>query len=333
MDQDRITELINKSEITSIVNSYFRALDEKNFDAQHFASIFTPQAKVTRPNGASLIGPEEISASHEKSFTRFEGSQHFVAGHDISLDGSTANVRANLIAMHMWQGSKSDANKLDNFFIAGGVLHATLMQSDGQWRISQMSNAVLWRAGGFRDMMQTGTRRAKFAERCRFPASSFVVPMRRQLGRLKQGDRRCGLWCSRKPLRTAKRAGPRPSARGVRGDGPVHRGAGQGRRLRGRRRPQEQRPGQAHRLRWSRPHGHRRAVRRDAASWSPASRSGRSRTWTRRWPGRSAPPIPCRAKSEMEIRPFYEAADLAEFMTPEELSAPREGDRGKLGVA
>ncbi len=156
MDQDRTTELINKSEITSIVNSYFRALDENNFDAQNFASIFTPQAKVTRPNGASMTGPEEISASHEKSFTRFEGSQHFVAGHDISLDGRTANVRANLIAMHMWQGSKADANKLDNFFIAGGVIHATLMQSDGQWKISQMSNAVLWRAGGFRDMMQTG---------------------------------------------------------------------------------------------------------------------------------------------------------------------------------
>ena len=157
MDQDRMTELINKSEITSTVNSYFRALDEKNFDAQHLASIFTPQAKVTRPNGASLIGPAEISASHAKSFTRFEGSQHFVAGHDISLDGSTATVRANLIAMHMWQGSKADANKLDNFFIAGGVVQATLMQSEGQWKISQMSNVVLWRAGGFRDVMQTGT--------------------------------------------------------------------------------------------------------------------------------------------------------------------------------
>ena len=157
MDQDRITELINKSAITSIVNSYFRALDEKNLDARHFASIFTPQAIVTRPNGASMIGPEEISASHQKSFTRFEGSQHFVAGHDISLDGTTANVRANLIAMHMWQGSHTDANKLDNFFVAGGVIHATLMQSDGQWRISQMRNAVRWRAGGFRDIMQTGT--------------------------------------------------------------------------------------------------------------------------------------------------------------------------------
>jgi hypothetical protein len=156
MDQDRITELIDKSEIMRVVNSYFRALDEKTFAPRHFAAIFTPQAKVTRPNGASIVGPDEISASHEKSFSRFEGSQHFVAGHDISLDGRTATVRANLIAMHMWQGSKTDANKLDNFFIAGGVIHATLTQLDGQWKISQMSNAVLWRAGGFRDMKQTG---------------------------------------------------------------------------------------------------------------------------------------------------------------------------------
>lgn len=49
--------------------------------------------------------------------------------------------------------------------------------------------------------------------------------------------------------------------------------------------------------------------------------------WVKRFPN----PMP--GKSEVEIRPFYEAADLAEFMTPEELSAPRDGERGKLGVA
>jgi len=48
--------------------------------------------------------------------------------------------------------------------------------------------------------------------------------------------------------------------------------------------------------------------------------------WAKRSPNVMA------GKSEMEIRPFYEAADLAEFMTPEELAAPREGERGKLGV-
>ena len=47
--------------------------------------------------------------------------------------------------------------------------------------------------------------------------------------------------------------------------------------------------------------------------------------WAKRSPGVTP--------GEMEIRPFYEAADLAEFMTPEELAAPREGERGKLGVA
>jgi len=38
-------------------------------------------------------------------------------------------------------------------------------------------------------------------------------------------------------------------------------------------------------------------------------------------------------RSEMEIRPFFEAADLADFVTPEELATPREGERGKLGLA
>ena len=49
------------------------------------------------------------------------------------------------------------------------------------------------------------------------------------------------------------------------------------------------------------------------------------------WAKRSPNPMP--GKSEMEIRPFYEAEDLAAFVTPEELANPRTGDRGKLGVA
>jgi hypothetical protein len=49
--------------------------------------------------------------------------------------------------------------------------------------------------------------------------------------------------------------------------------------------------------------------------------------WARRCPN----PMP--GRSEIEIRPFYEAADLADFLTPEDLSTPRDGERGKLGVA
>jgi hypothetical protein len=44
-------------------------------------------------------------------------------------------------------------------------------------------------------------------------------------------------------------------------------------------------------------------------------------------------PNPTSGRSEIEIRPFFEAADLADFVTPEELATPRGGERGKLGVA
>lgn len=51
--------------------------------------------------------------------------------------------------------------------------------------------------------------------------------------------------------------------------------------------------------------------------------------WARRAPN-GMPGV----RGEMEIRPFYEVEDLAEYVTPEELAAPpREGERGKLGVA
>jgi hypothetical protein len=44
-------------------------------------------------------------------------------------------------------------------------------------------------------------------------------------------------------------------------------------------------------------------------------------------------PNPMSGPSEIELRPFYEVADLADYVTPEELATPRDGTRGKLGVA
>jgi hypothetical protein len=50
--------------------------------------------------------------------------------------------------------------------------------------------------------------------------------------------------------------------------------------------------------------------------------------WAKRSPGSAAGP------GMIELRPFLEAADLADFVTPEELAmGQREGTRGKLGVA
>ncbi|TMJ14823.1 MAG: YciI family protein [Alphaproteobacteria bacterium] len=49
------------------------------------------------------------------------------------------------------------------------------------------------------------------------------------------------------------------------------------------------------------------------------------------WAKRCPNPMP--GPSELELRPFFEGEDLADFVTAEELATPREGERGKLGVA
>jgi hypothetical protein len=49
--------------------------------------------------------------------------------------------------------------------------------------------------------------------------------------------------------------------------------------------------------------------------------------WAKRCPDVGSGP------GEIELRPFYEAADLEGFATPEEIANPRGGDRGRLGVA
>jgi hypothetical protein len=45
--------------------------------------------------------------------------------------------------------------------------------------------------------------------------------------------------------------------------------------------------------------------------------------WVKRYP----------MSGDMELRPFMEAADLADYVSPDELATPRTGERGKLGVA
>ena len=156
MNEKQLGALVDKLEIIDVVNSYFHALDEKHLDIQHLRRIFTDDAEVVRPNGLTVIGPQEIGASHEKSFARFESTQHMLTGHETQIEGDMASVRVNVLAMHMWAGGNQDARKQDNFFVAGGVITARLCRVDNGWRISSVENAVKWRAGDFKNMAQTG---------------------------------------------------------------------------------------------------------------------------------------------------------------------------------
>jgi hypothetical protein len=149
----------DRFEIVEVINRYFAALDRRTFDIETFKKVFADHAKVTRPNGMSLIGPEAIASSHAKSLERFRATQHLTSGFVIdSVDQANADLRVNLIALHFWKEGFGDpsASKEDNYFLAGGVVSGSVIKTSSGWRISSLRNDVVWRQGvGFHEVLNT----------------------------------------------------------------------------------------------------------------------------------------------------------------------------------
>ena len=155
-DQERILYTVA---ITEVINRYFAALDQKQFDVPTMRQIFTDDATIQRPNRTTTIGPKEIGDSHSRSLSRFQATQHLTSGFIITLKNDTsAEFRANLVALHLWAEGHGDpnANPNDNYFLAGGVITGHVRLGASGWRMTEIANQVIWRRGaGFQQILQT----------------------------------------------------------------------------------------------------------------------------------------------------------------------------------
>jgi SnoaL-like domain len=151
-----VCETADRAEISGLLSRYFSAIDDKRLDRATMEAVFTADGRMTRPNGASLAGPEAIAASLNESFARFRATHHVSSDHVIDLDADSARIRANLIAMHLWADTERDPNTLQTHFLAGGVVHALAVRTDRGWRISEVSLRNTWRTGsGYAAMLAT----------------------------------------------------------------------------------------------------------------------------------------------------------------------------------
>ena len=151
-------KLLHSVAITEVINRYFAALDQKQFDLTTMRQIFADDAKIVRPNGAVTTGPKAIGDSHSHSLSRFRATQHLTSGFIITLkDATSAEFRANLVAMHLWAEGHGDpsADPNENFFLAGGVITGCLILGVSGWRMTEITNQVSWRRGtGFQQVLQ-----------------------------------------------------------------------------------------------------------------------------------------------------------------------------------
>ena len=155
-DQDK---LMHSVAITQVINRYFAALDQKQFDITNMSQIFADDAKIVRPNGAVTTGPKEIGDSHSHNLNRFRATQHLTSGFIITLkDETSAEFRANLVAMHLWAEGHGDPNvdPNDNYFLAGLVITGQVTLGADGWRITEIIGQATWRRGtGFQEMLKT----------------------------------------------------------------------------------------------------------------------------------------------------------------------------------
>nr|WP_237439880.1 nuclear transport factor 2 family protein [Amycolatopsis rubida] len=141
--------MLATSRIIRTFNCHYRAVDEQQFDAPRFRRVLASDGKIVRPNGAEISGPADIADSHAHSFARFEASQHLLTGHDVELDGAPAEVRANLVAIHLGKDRPVTVRMEDRAF------PADLSQTGHGWRITEVRTRILWRTGYFGELAQT----------------------------------------------------------------------------------------------------------------------------------------------------------------------------------
>ncbi|WP_433622426.1 nuclear transport factor 2 family protein [Nocardia sp. CA-120079] len=139
-DTHQLRELMDRDEITGLVNQLGRALDEGRFD--DFRTIYTADATAKTPGGraegrAALIAQASRNHSDDKRI------QHFITNVMIDLHGDAAEVRANLIATF----APATSAVSEPQYTLGEVYRFDAVRTAQGWRLSRVETTPLWSTG------------------------------------------------------------------------------------------------------------------------------------------------------------------------------------------
>lgn len=127
-----------KLEIMELFSKYLLCLDERKFDTESFAEIFTENAEVSIPSNMTTIrvcsGLKEIRDIHIALFRLVKSSYH-VSGDYIftSLSEKNAEVKCNL-SVYLNPFGEDDSGKL-----AVSTVRFYAVKTDKGWRIQKMN--------------------------------------------------------------------------------------------------------------------------------------------------------------------------------------------------
>ncbi|MEV6429776.1 nuclear transport factor 2 family protein [Nocardia sp. NPDC051463] len=138
-----LRDLVDRNQITVLVDQLGRALDEGRFDDFH--TIYTAEATAKTPGGKAE-GRDALIAQASRNHSDDRRIQHFISNVMIDIKGSTANVRANLIAT--FAPAPTDAKTPPQpQYILGEIYSFDALRTGEGWRLSRVETTPLWSIG------------------------------------------------------------------------------------------------------------------------------------------------------------------------------------------
>ncbi len=136
----RIRELLDRIEITDLLDRYLRSLDDGVFDERWARTYFTADVTAEMPIG-TVSGREAVLAKIRGGMALFDRTVHLGTNAVIEVRGDTATARGAQLNTHVL------ADGSEAVFVSAGHADNEMVRTAEGWRISASSLRIVWTQG------------------------------------------------------------------------------------------------------------------------------------------------------------------------------------------
>jgi hypothetical protein len=130
------TDVVDQIRIEQLLGNLGRCLDERDFEG--LRELFTENGQVLTPGGEAH-GHDALVAQARRRHSDDEGIQHVISNVLATVEGSTAEGRANLVVTFAKTGTDDPAA-----FRLGEVYAFHLIRAQDHWRIARLEARPVW---------------------------------------------------------------------------------------------------------------------------------------------------------------------------------------------
>ncbi|MEU8899959.1 nuclear transport factor 2 family protein [Nocardia sp. NPDC048505] len=135
--------LLDRTEITGLIDQLGQALDEGRFDA--LRDIYTSDATAKTPGGLAS-GIDALVAQAGRNHDPDKKIQHLLTNVLITLHGDAAAVRTNVVA-HFTPAGDGARLAPEPEYSLGGVYRFDATRTSAGWRLSRVEMTPVWSTG------------------------------------------------------------------------------------------------------------------------------------------------------------------------------------------